>query len=196
MIKDLLIMCLFFTQQLVSQESRAIMRQGAAQCLASTSKEKISWKPATYRGLVVGRSKLADLLRVLGQPTEIERVSDGTYAEVWFKYRRRGDFGGDLVVVLDEQHDVIKSVVEKPEGIGVEEVTRRLGDDCVMTRYDFDDCLGDGESSPLYESKRGPVEVIEYRDRGIAIFYNYERVVDSIEYVSGPIGTKSSRCVR
>jgi len=197
MIATLLAMCVLLTLGSTARECWSSSLQGARRCATSTNKGKAPWKPAVYQSLRMGRSRRSDVLRVLGPPDFIEAVG-GKRPEIWYTYKRRGEFGGDLVVVLGNRNEVVLAVEERlwQRGISVEEVIRRFGEDCVVTRYDFDDCLGDGESSPVFESDDGPLEVLEYRDRGIAIFYNFEGKVDSIEYLDGPVGTKSSRCAR
>ena len=71
---------------------------------------------------------------------------------------------------------------------------KHFGSDYMLTKYDFDKCLGDEESAPVYESANGPLLEIEYRHRGIAISVTENGKVNTISYVSKPIGTAASKC--
>ena len=88
----------------------------------------------------------------------------------------------------------IREVHMLPKHLSKEEAIKHFGLDYVVTRYDFDSCLGDEESAPLFESPTGNVINIEYRQRGIALAVNAYGNIDEISYVSGPIGAASSRC--
>lgn len=158
------------------------------------------WGTATYKGLIIGKSTRADMLRVLGEPEWSGPPSNqgkvDQNPEIWNTYKGSGDFPGQTTVVIDKHSSVILSIDLYPEALSKEEAIRRLGDHYIKTRYDLDMCLSTdgGESAPLYESPNGEIEIIEYRSRGIAIRVNYQGNVDHIQYVNKPIGTPSSKC--
>lgn len=81
-----------------------------------------------------------------------------------------------------------------PKGLSKEDAIKHFGSDYIITRYDFDLCLGNEESAPLFESPTGSVTFVEYRQRGIAIAVDDNSKVDHIRYVSEPIGAASSKC--
>ena len=97
-------------------------------------------------------------------------------------------------MVVDKGSGIIQRIDLYPEDLSVEQAIKYFGDDYVKTRYDFDECLSDGESAPMYESPNGEFVSIEYRGRGIAIAVNSDAKVNHINYVSKPIGALSSRC--
>lgn len=158
------------------------------------------WRPATFRGLIVGKSSRADMLRVLGQPKwsrahEDEGDPDAP-REVWNNYERGGEFPGTMSVVLDGRRGVITRIEFYPEKLTREQAVAHFGPGYVVTRYDFDPCGGDEESEPIYESPNGALVSVEYRSRGIAISVGYKDLVTRISYVDGPVGAIQSRCKR
>jgi hypothetical protein len=142
----------------------------------------------------MGKSTRSDALGVFGKPKRSESLGDGANREVWYHYEGGGDVPGELVVVVDKAGGVVLRVLLHPKNLTKEAAVKQFGNDYRVTRYNFDDCLGDGESGPLYESPDGPVVKTEYRERGIVITSNYQGGVDTIEYVAKPIGSTSSRC--
>jgi hypothetical protein len=142
----------------------------------------------------MGKSTRSDALGVFGKPKRSESLGDGANREVWYHYEGGGDVPGELVVVVDKAGGVVLRVLLHPKNLTKEEAVKQFGNDYRVTRYNFDDCLGDGESGPLYESPDGSVVKTEYRERGIVITSNYQGGVDTIEYVAKPIGSTSSRC--
>jgi hypothetical protein len=157
-----------------------------------TSRE---WRPATYLGLTVGKSTYEDALRVLGDPrSTVVSEGDEPDTEVWHHYEGVGELPGKLIVGVDAKTKVIERFILSPESLTKDDAIRHFGRDYVITRYDFDTCLREGDGAPLYESPNGAVTDLEYRERGISISLNYDNKVNHIEYVSKPTGAASSKC--
>jgi hypothetical protein len=156
------------------------------------------WHPATYRGLIIGKSKQADMLRVLGKPRwtrEPKREDqDESDQEVWSNYERVGEFPGQTSVVIRKRTGVIERIEFYPARLSKEQAIAHFGPSYVVTRYAFDSCLGDEDSEALFESPNGPLVSVEYRARGIAISIGYQDLVTRIRYVDGPIGSTKSKC--
>ena len=153
------------------------------------------WRAATYRGLTMGRSNIAEMHRIFGAPKKSEKFGEGTSnPEVWYHYDDAPDFPGTLTVVV--YRGIVQRVDIVPKDLKKEEATKHFGPDYIVTRYDFDSCLGDEESAPLFESSSGAVIFVEYRQRGIAIAVNGQGNVNEVSYVSKPIGAESSKCKR
>jgi hypothetical protein len=164
----------------------------------SVRNAKHRWHAAAYRGLTVGKSTRADMLRVLGQP-KWSRTSPGEadnepQGDVWNNYERVGEFPGITNVVVDARRAVITRIEFYPERLTKEEAIAHYGRGFIITRYDFDRCGGDEESEPIYESPNGPLVSVEYRSRGIAISIGNKDMVTKISYVSGPVGSVRPRC--
>lgn len=168
------------------------------QSASPTRQTAREWRVATYRGLTVGKSTSADMLRVFGKPhwsgPPGDQTKDDPDPEVWNEYEDVGDFPGKLTVVVDKRSGVILAIDLDPRNLSKKQAIEYFGDDYIVTRYAHDDCLGNGESAPVYESPDGPILDIEYRERGIAVSIGYGERVDTISYVKGPIGATFSRC--
>lgn len=165
---------------------------------AEAKQQTPEWGTATFRGLTIGKSTRVDMSRVLGEPQWSgppgDQQEDDLKPQVWNEYKDGGDIPGKVTVVVDEQSGVILRVDLYPEDLSRKEAARHFGENYVITRYAFDDCLGDGESSPVYESPSGPLVNMEYRERGIAVALDDNDRVNHLSYVSEPIGARSSRC--
>lgn len=156
------------------------------------------WSPATFRGLTMGKSRRADMLRVLGKP-KWSRITPGEKgeepdSEVWNNYELAGEVPGQVNVVVDERSGVIKTIILYPKKISKQQAIAHFGRDYIITTYDFDPCEEDEDSEPIYESPKGPLEFVEYRSKGIAISIGYGDSVTKISYVAGPIGSTQPRC--
>jgi hypothetical protein len=148
------------------------------------------WVPAVYRGLVVGRSTKADVLRVLGKPKSVGKEQDTGVPTI--SYAVSHPVQGMLVVyirrgLLDSMSLFPQTQPTKDDIIGV------LGSDYLVVRYAADDCLGEGGAAPIYEDRNGPIERIEYRSRGLAVSL-HDGEVDAILFVAKPFGPTRSRC--
>ena len=157
-----------------------------------------TWQAATYRGLTIGKSTRADVLRVLGEPQrkdipEGENPNDPD-REVWYVYNGAAEFLGTLTVIIQNRTGVVLRIDIAPEALSKAEAIKHFGPDYILTRYDFDQCLGDEESAPIYESPTGSLMEIEYRHRGIAIQVNDTEKVNTISFVSKPLGAVESKC--
>ncbi len=162
------------------------------------SQDKAEWRAATYKGLTIGISTSADMLRVLGKPhwsgSPQGQTEDNPNPEVWNDYKIGGKLSGKLTVVVDKSSGTINSIDLYPENLSKEEAIKHFGENYIITRYAFDECLGDEESSPVYESPDGPLISIEYRERGIALSVDEQSTVTRISYVKEPLGTTESKC--
>jgi hypothetical protein len=157
-----------------------------------------AWRPAVYRGLVLGKSKRADMLRVFSKPKwsgpPLDELKNDPNPETWNEYDGGGEFAGKVTVVVNRHSGMISRIYLYPENLSKTEAVKHFGNDYVLTKYGFDSCLGDEESAPLYESPEGVIRFIEYRSRGIAIAPDYQDKIKEIDYVSGPIGAPASKC--
>jgi hypothetical protein len=168
------------------------------QTVSSQPHNKQVWRAGNYLGLTIGKSTRLDVLRILGEPKQLEKSLEQPGAEqnpeVWFIYDSTGKFPGELIVVIDERTDIVLRIDLNPHNLTKQDVVKHFGSDFIVTRYAFDDCLGSEESAPLFESPSGPVLEIEYRQRGIALSLTEDGKVDMISYVSKAVGSPKSRC--
>jgi len=174
----------------------------ALQCSSGPLQKQVptnrQWQAATYRGLTIGKSKRADVLRVLGEPqrrdTPVDQSPNDRDQEVWYVYNGAAEFPGQLTVVIQKRTDVVMAIDINPEDMSRAEAIKHFGPDYILTRYAFDECLGNEESAPVYESPDGQLLEIEYRSRGIAVQVNDAGKVNTISFVSKPLGAVESKC--
>jgi hypothetical protein len=161
-----------------------------------------TWRAATFRGLTVGKSTRAGMLRIFGKPkwsgVAAGQVETDPKPVIWNEYEGVGDFPGKFTVEVDKSSDVIVGMFLSPENLSKDEAIKRFGDDSITTRYEFDSCLSkcDEEGAPLYESLKGQFMYIEYRMRGIALSVDEMGKVKEIRYMNENelIGTTESKC--
>lgn len=146
----------------------------------------------------MGSSKARDLIRVLGKPTETvigtgeNAVDEGRSI---YYYDSAQGFAGTTRVYADTKTEIISMIEINPKNMSRSEAISYFGTDYVITRYDMDSCFEELEAAPIYESKNGDLEFMEYRDRGIAIKIRpREGDIQDIAYLSEANGNESSKC--
>ncbi len=164
---------------------------------ASQRQPNQQWHAAMFRGLIVGKSRRADMVRRLGQPkwtrSPESRGSDDADKETFNNYEGGGEFPGRMTVVINRR-GVISRIDFYPAKLSREQAIAHFGPSYIITKYAFDPCESDEDSEPIYESPNGPLTSLEYRARGIAIAIGYQDMVTKISYVAGPIGRLRPRC--
>lgn len=160
-----------------------------------TASDRI-WRNATYRGLVVGKSTRADMLRVLGKPLSSvpSADQDPPYPIIWNDYGRiTGEVSGTLAVEVDKRTNRIVSISISPDRMTKAEAIALFGEHYLLMGYEF--CEGvpfDAVVGPVYENPKSTnLDYLEYRAKGIAIHLNYEGLVNAIYYISKPMGLAS-----
>jgi hypothetical protein len=148
------------------------------------------FRPAKFRGLTMGKDKIADVTRLLGKPETILRKPDAT----WIYYKDLGPAPGEVEIIADTKTTVIESVNVYPTELTLEKAKAIFGPAFKVIRYEFDGCLSFGGAAPLYESEDGQFEHVVYAGQGIVI-NNGGKYISWIAYRSIPIGTKQSRCM-
>jgi hypothetical protein len=155
-----------------------------------------NWHPATFRGITIGKSKRADMVRLLGQP-KWSRTTPGEgdeHGTTWNNYERAGEFPGPTNVATDSVTGIVIRIDFYPQRLSKAEAIKHFGPRYVITRYAFDPCPGAEDEESIYESPNGPLVSLEYRGRGIAVSVGYKDMVTKISYVSEPIGSVKSKC--
>ena len=167
-----------------------------ATLLGAAGQSGSHWRPATFRGITVGKSKLSNMLRKWGPPKWSRNSKRDNEEEqvTWTNYEKVGEFAGPTTVVSDTRTGVITRINFYPARLTKEQAIAHFGKGYVVTRYAFDSCGDEEDSEPIYESPNGPLISVEYRARGIAISVGNNDMVTKISYVSGAIGALKSRC--
>ena len=159
---------------------------------ASTQK----WQVAKFCGLVVGKAKVDELRKMLGEPLEIadlSSVADNNHT--LYYYESKKEIIGKIVFWVNKKTKSIVMNELQPNSMTKTEVLEHFGSNYVITKYSSSDCPGiTFDSAPLYEDPNGEIKFIEYRDKGIAIIISENETVQNISYLSEPVGSKSSKC--
>jgi hypothetical protein len=150
-----------------------------------------TWMPATYKGLVMGKSTRQEVLRVLGKPEWVGRESDTGVATMEFPVS--DPVPGKLAVHFPHGEIVNDMTLYPVSRLTDKDILALLGSDYLTVRYATDDCLGDALTAPLYESPDGYIKHLENRSRGLALAF-YAHGVEAIHFVHEPFGPTSSRC--
>ncbi len=156
------------------------------------------WRPARLRGITVGKSRLGEMLRAWGKPKWSRSSKQETEEEspqvTWTNYERVGEFPGSTTVVSDTRTGVITRINFYPDRLTKDQAIAHFGSGYIITRYAFDSCLDAEDDERIYESPTGPLVMVEYRARGIAIYLGYQDLVTRISYLRGPVGSAKSKC--
>jgi hypothetical protein len=168
------------------------------------------WGAGNLRGLIVGKSKRADMLRRFGKPkwTQTKPEDEDEREErdkdrdrhkesrrvTWNNYDGIGEFPGATNIATDTRSSVVTRIDFFPEKLTKDQAIAHFGVGYIITRYDIDECLSDEEHQSFYESPKGSFLSLEYRARGIAIAIDDHDFVNKIRYVNGPIGSTKSKC--
>lgn len=148
------------------------------------------WSAAVYHGLVVGTSSRDDVLRVLGKPKAVGMEQDTGLPTMM--YTVSDPVLGTLIVytkkgILDGMTLLPKNHLTKGD------ISRLFGPDYAVVGYSTDDCFTEAGTAPIYEAPDGPIQHLEYRDRGLAaVLHNSD--VTAVVFVSGPFGPTHSLC--
>jgi len=165
--------------------------------VASISQTVGQWHAGTLRGITVGKSKRADMLREWGKPrwsSNSKQEDEDARQVTWTNYDKVGEFPGLTTVVSDTRSGIITRINFYPAKLSRQEAVAHFGPGYVVTRYAFDSCVNEEDSEAIYESPNGSLVIIEYRARGIAIYLGLKEMVTRISYVNSPIGNARSRC--
>lgn len=167
------------------------------------NKAQNDWKVATFKGLIMGRSSQKDALDILGKPDWRgfpEGDSEKTESpEWWMEYNavKEGNWRGKLTVVSDYKRKIVLAVDFYPEKMSIDDVAKFFGSDYTIRKYNFEPCYDDSDSAPIYEDSKGNLTYLEYREKGIAVYFasdNNPKIVQGISYLSKPLGAKVSQC--
>jgi hypothetical protein len=155
-----------------------------------TSKQ---WNPATYHGLVVGKSTRAEVFKVLGKPKWVGREQD-TGVPI-MSYDVTNPLTGELEVYISK--GILDSMsLNLKENVSQKDIIRLFGHNYIVVHYAMDDCLDDGGAAPIYRNPNGPIKTMQYRDRGLVAYfvYNDDETVDAIIFTNKQYGRNHSLC--
>jgi hypothetical protein len=148
------------------------------------------WKPAHFRNLIVGQSTTKEVIAELGNPTYIGKEED-TGVPMW-TYKVQEPLPGFLYVYI--RHGRLSGIgLGLASSIETSEMIRLFGKGYRIVHYDFDECLGQGGSAPVFRSPNGQLEEMEFPELGVSASLNNGKVQE-ISYTNHPAGPAHSRC--
>src|SRR3977135_3847140 len=96
------------------------------------------WRPATYRGVTVGKSKFADMVRLWGKPkwsrTSKPEADEDARQVTWTNYERVGEFPGPTTVVSDARSGGVSRINFYPDRLTREQAVAHFGSGYIPTR--------------------------------------------------------------
>lgn len=144
-----------------------VLVSGLVPSLHAQKKPSLVWAPATYRGLTVGSSSKEDVLRVLGVPASISKDSDS--GDPLWNYQVSNPFPGSLEAYI-KGGTMLGGFTLRPSRL--------------VTRAEIIKMFGPNYSYSKRPTASGPLEMLTYPDRGIAIILQFENndAVDLVIY--------------
>jgi hypothetical protein len=149
-----------------------------------------AFRPATFHGLTIGKAKIADVKRELGNPVE---QTDDRHGSIYMFYKDIGPVPGTVEIGADKNTQLVGYVAVYPDNLSLDAAKELFGSGFRIMRYAFDMCLDKGGEGPIYESRNGSLEFVVYPALGIAIYPEQGRARD-ITYNSKPLGRKEFQC--
>ncbi|NOT60934.1 MAG: hypothetical protein HOP19_12015 [Acidobacteria bacterium] len=166
--------------------------------LLQVQAQRSKWKAAHYRGVIVGKSFIAEALKLFGKPYSVSLEADHDVDDpdtpLLYQYQQGGDFQGSLDFVVDKRSKRILEIRVTPDHLTKERAITHFGRDYIQRRYSFCPDVDD-TAAPIYEDPTGDVIQIEYPHKGIILSVNGENEVTNIAYVSTNLALGSeSKC--
>jgi len=143
------------------------------------------WKPGQYKGLIVGKSKYNDIVRIMGKPISIgpmvERDESSKDPSLYIQYGNIGEFDGELAFVIGEKSRILFAIINYPSNLSLTSAIAHYGDNYRKRQLAF--CPWDEwTSKPYYETPDGNIVRIDYPDLGISISIDEAEKVTHIVY--------------
>ena len=159
----------------------------------STSDVSREWKPAIFKGLIIGRATRDQFRSVLGTPLSSGESSNdlpvGSDPGIYETYPFDEGFTGKLELISEKKTGIVEVVSIYPDSLSFQDLKLIYGDDFIFTKYEFLECPGDAGSSPVRESVNGTIEYLEYRGKGIVVELDDDKKeVKSIAFIGRPLG--------
>lgn len=152
-----------------------------------------TWKPGEFSGLVAGKSSRKDVIRVLGanDPKKEKRLE--TYS-----YRGKGDFSSTLIIQVNRATGVVETITEQfSPNITRTQAHKKYGNDYREVQYSMLDCPHEGVNPLAYRDPKGPVELIEYPQKGLILWPNREGFdIAAAVYLAKPLPRKRPVCAK
>lgn len=161
-----------------------------------------AWEPGTYRGIITGRTTLAEARRVLGEPEETAELPGDPWedpAPVTLLDFGSGDTLLPARVSLFVRRDTVMMVELVPANRSRAEVLRRLGPGWITARFRLCPGFEEAEEVPLYRVSapgEDTLETLEYPALGITVHAGPEEVSSILLQPAPPGFPSAAACPR
>jgi hypothetical protein len=153
---------------------------------------QLDFSPANFEGLVMGKVTVTTVTQRFGKPDNI--LKDDVRGYNWLYYHDIGRVPGKVEMHAKFKTDIVDTLVVYPTGkLSVENALKLFGPTFKLIRYDFDNCLGQGDEAPIYESPSGSLEFLVSRELGMWLL-SENGMISYIWYGSKPLGSQKSQC--
>ncbi len=96
------------------------------------------FRPATFRGLTIGKAKIADVMKQLGPPVQRWDDKRGT---VWMYYKDIGPVSGKVEITVNKKTQFVDYVAVYPDNVTLDAAKELFGSGYRTIRSAFDTCL-------------------------------------------------------
>jgi hypothetical protein len=130
-----------------------------------------AWHAHEFHGIVVGKSDKAAVIKAFGAPTTTRKpsltafASDACCEELVFV--SKGDNGGGLSVAIRKNGAVVYILDQFKSAMPRSTAYKKYGKDWHNRSYSAAKCAERAGIAPLFRDPAGPVELIEYPDKGM-----------------------------
>ena len=142
--------------------------------LATTLSAQTKWHAADFHGLTAGKSNKNAVVKVFGDPSEVRKPWLSAFANEAcceeIVYHGKGDNGGDLAVALRKNGTILYILDQFKSAMPRSTAYRKYGKDWHDRTYSSAKCAERAGIAPLYRDPGGPINLIEYPDKGM-LFY-------------------------
>jgi hypothetical protein len=160
-----------------------------------------TWKASDFHGVKPGKSTKADVTKAFGDPAEVRKPSLAAFANdaccEELLYHGKGDNGGELSIAIRKNGAVVYILDQFKSAMPRSTAYRKYGKDWHDHAYSSAKCAERAGIAPLYRDPAGPIELVEYPDKGM-LFWPSNNGYDffgSVYTASAPGLLKPPPCV-
>ena len=180
------------------QTSTEQRSDAAVESVSKSPAHEDTWRPGNLKGLVVGKATREEFLKVFGTPISTSRptvdLPEGEDSSIVDEFHYPEPFE-KLQAFFSPDTMLLTGMVLVPSKMTLDDLVAIYGNQYVVTKYKFIECLGDAGSSMVIEDREGSVTYYEYRSLGMIVSVSdADGSIRFIEFVSGPLDTGKARC--
>ena len=170
--------------------------------VSATLSAQTPWHATAFHGITAGKSNKAAVTKAFGDPSEVRKPSLAAFANEAcceeLLYHGKGDNGGDLSIAIRKNGAVVYILDQFKSAMPRSTAYRKYGKDWHDHAYSSAKCAERAGIAPLYRDLSGPIELVEYPDKGM-LFWPSNNGYDffgSVFTASAPGLLKPPACVK